>query len=141
MIIILDTSVIISFFLTRRESNALTLLKSARRWDFRLAYSPEIFAELIRKIQSPKIKKYPNFCQKKASRFIAWYKYNAEEYFPDELESLSIRDRNDQMFLNLAKACNADYIISQDRDLLTLWSIFDTKIVNPETFVKLEIIS
>lgn len=49
------------------------------------------------------------------------------------------RDSKDNMFLDAAFACNADYIISGDKDLLSLNSFQFTKIILPSQF--LEIIS
>jgi uncharacterized protein len=45
------------------------------------------------------------------------------------------RDLKDNMFLDLAFACNADYIISGDKDLLSIGTFESTKIILPSVFL------
>lgn len=47
------------------------------------------------------------------------------------------RDIKDDIFLATAKAANADYIVSADRDLLDLKEYEGTQIITAETFLKL----
>jgi uncharacterized protein len=45
------------------------------------------------------------------------------------------RDVKDNMFLDLAFACQADYLISGDKDLLSLETFESTKIILPSVFL------
>lgn len=45
------------------------------------------------------------------------------------------RDPKDNMFLDLTFACKADYLISGDKDLLTLETFKNTKIILPSAFL------
>ncbi len=47
------------------------------------------------------------------------------------------RDPKDDHILSLAVETNANYIISGDKDLLSLIAFQDTKIINAESFIKL----
>jgi uncharacterized protein len=48
------------------------------------------------------------------------------------------RDQKDNMFLDAAFACNADYIISGDKDLLSLNKFEQTLIVLPSAFINID---
>jgi putative PIN family toxin of toxin-antitoxin system len=45
------------------------------------------------------------------------------------------RDPKDNMFLELAKAVSADYLISGDKDLLEIKEFENTKILRPSEFL------
>ncbi|TSC66703.1 MAG: PilT protein domain-containing protein [Microgenomates group bacterium Gr01-1014_80] len=60
----------------------------------------------------------------------------AEIILPSEIQSIS-RDPEDDKFLATAKAANADYLISADRDLLDLKEFDRIKIIDAETFLQI----
>lgn len=54
----------------------------------------------------------------------------------DKIPAVS-RDPKDDKFLATAKAANADYLISADKDLLDLKAYQGTKIIDAETFLQI----
>ncbi len=50
-------------------------------------------------------------------------------------EAITCRDINDVMFLELALAAKADYLITGDKDLLVLPKMFAFKIITPAEFI------
>lgn len=136
-VVILDTSVVVSTFLSTQQSSALDVIKLAFKKDIILASSLEILQELQQKIASEKIKKHPNFNSKKVGQFIAWYKYNVQFYsIENDLVVPISRDHSDDIFLFLAKYVQADHLISLDNDLLVLKYFYDTEIVTPSDFMQ-----
>lgn len=47
------------------------------------------------------------------------------------------RDSNDDMFVSCALSADTNYIVSGDKDLLTLKTVSNTKIVTPAQFLKI----
>lgn len=53
------------------------------------------------------------------------------------IDSRICRDPNDLKYLEAALACQADFLISSDKDLLELRKFEKTKIVSPDQFLKI----
>lgn len=133
MKIIFDTNVIVSFLITKNFKDELfyNLLKQVKSGDIELFYSSETFKELQQSIKIPKIQSRLN---KNTSRFIADYKFIAINV--EVVNQVSIcRDPRDNMFLELAKEIQADYLITGDKDLLELKQFETTKILKPSEFI------
>lgn len=60
----------------------------------------------------------------------------AEIVIPEE-ESQVSRDTKDNKFIAAAEASNADYLVSEDRDLLDLRKREETRIVTANQFLKI----
>lgn len=139
MIVILDTSIIISFLLSKRDNNCRFIVRLAQNNHIRLAASKETMYELKRIISHNNIKKLPGYKAHTVASFIAWYQYNVEYFSIGTITpSKQIRDTSDSMFLKLAIASYAQYIVSGDKDLLVIKHIGKTKIVTTAEFVRLQ---
>lgn len=136
-LLILDTSVLISVLISRGLSYGRQILEHAYDQKVTLAASQETFHELRTKVKADSIKKYPTYKPAKIAAFIAWYKYNAQFFSLVEAPNIPLsRDTNDMMYLQLAQASQADYLISLDEDLLILKAFENTRIATPEEFMK-----
>lgn len=124
--VVIDTNVFISGLLF--GGNAEKILQLFKKDKLRIVISPETLHELITKL----------------------YKFRLEEAFIDEfvdlMESKAIkiipkkkirlsRDEKDNMFLEVAYTGKADYLISGDKDLLSVKEIYKTQIVSPREFL------
>ena len=139
MKIILDTSVLISIFLSLRRSYALDILKEALEGRLTLVVNKETLEEFETKITTPKIKKQiKNIVY--SEYFLSWYRKNAV-VFPmyinnPHIASKNLRDRNDLIFIDLILSSKAQFLITLDKDLLVLKQIKNTKIMKPDEFMQ-----
>lgn len=140
MLLIIDASVIISVLVSDNNSYGRDILTLAYSKKIDLVTTKEIFEELRTTSKSEDIKRLTRYKPAKFGSFIAWYKYNAMFItIPSDQQSPEIsRDKNDVMYLLLARVSKADYIITIDKDLLVLKKVGGTLIVDPEKFMKLE---
>ncbi|MBI4008634.1 putative toxin-antitoxin system toxin component, PIN family [Candidatus Roizmanbacteria bacterium] len=137
MKIVLDTSIIIAFLLSKGKSNLTEIIKLAKDQRINIITCKEIFWELQNTIHLDKVKKFSSYKPRLIAQFIAWYKYSTTFIsLPSSRISSVSRDLNDNIYLQLAKLHNIDYIITGDKDLLVLKKISNTKIVTPERFIK-----
>lgn len=82
---------------------------------------------------------FPYYKPRIGAVFVAWYTYHSQLFSVQTSDiNIKIRDRNDVIFLNLAKVSEAHYIITGDKDLLILKTFGKTKIVTPEEFISHE---
>jgi putative PIN family toxin of toxin-antitoxin system len=138
MLVILDTSVLISLLVARGESYARETLKLALQQKIILIASEATFEELRKTLKSIKIKKQMHYKSTKIGSFIAWYKYNARfiEVTKQITDNNNLRDASDVIFLSLAKSAKADYLLTIDKDLLVLKKYEKTVILTPEQFMR-----
>jgi len=130
--LVIDTNVIISFLISKYSKEELfyKLLKQVKLGEIVLFYSSETFKELLESIKIPKIQDRLN---KNTSRFVADYKFMAIGV--EVISKLTIcRDPRDNMYLELAKEVNADFLITGDKDLLELKHFENTTILKPVDF-------
>jgi uncharacterized protein len=136
MKIILDTSTILSFLVTKDRGDDLlsALIKKAKIGSIRLYYSDATFQELTQSMKKDKIK---SKLHSQTARFIADYKYLAAKVVQINHKVTICRDPNDNMFLEIAKEIQADFIISGDNDLLSLKRFENTRIIKAGDFVEI----
>ncbi len=139
MLLILDTSVLISVLVSRGKSYARDILRLASNNKVTLITSSDAFTELRTTLKSDKIKKLINYNPAKIGSFVAWYKYNAQFVTipPEKTSSISSRDMKDNIYVLLAEESKADFLITIDNDLLILKEIKTTQITTPENFIKI----
>jgi len=139
MKIILDTNIYISSFVfdSHVENFYLEILKKD---EIDIYFSDETFDELVKKLD---LKEFSSILAKSKrligridiDSFIQNIKTNSI-IISDPTEKVVIcRDPNDNKFLELAKAIQADYIISGDKDLLDLSEFEGVRIVKPSEFL------
>jgi putative PIN family toxin of toxin-antitoxin system len=130
---ILDTNVILSASFSAFSTPAKAVDKATIAKN-RAFISNEIFAELSEVIQRPKFDKYVPI--EKRLKFLE--KVKNEFIFHEVTHEIQLcRDSKDDKFLSLAAACNADFLITGDQDLLILHPFQNTQIVTPSDFLSL----
>lgn len=136
MLLILDTSSIITLLLSKHKTYIASIVKLGHKGAILFAVSDETYQELGKSISVKKIKTSKYYNEQKVGRFIAWYKNSTKKYkLSAKMPDQTSRDPNDNMFLSLAQSSQADYLISVDKDLLILKEIGKTKIVTPMGFI------
>ena len=140
MLVIFDTSVLISVFISSGKSYASDIIELAYNNKLTIISSIETFKELQDSIRKDKIKKFKSYNSRKMGIFIAWFKYNTlkTSINPNQKLSITSRDVKDSIFLLLAGTSNAHYLITVDRDLLDLKKVGNTYIISPEEFIHKE---
>lgn len=93
-----------------------------------------IEAELVDVLSRPHIRsKFPQITRERVETTLALFT-KARRIEVTEVEAVS-RDPKDDMFLACAKAAQADYLVSEDKDLLVLNEYAGTQIVNVLAFL------
>lgn len=133
---VIDTTVLVSAFLRPVPGGAaFELLRRAKQQDFQLFLSDDILEEtagvLLSRGHIRKRYEYPDaaaieFCQSLADLAVI---------VPEVPEISVVRDPNDDMILACAVAAGAEYLVSRDKDLLSLGGHEGVKIIAPETFL------
>ena len=137
--VVLDSSVLISAFLTPRGTSA-ELLRAADRAAFALCLSHEIIAETTRSLRqkTERIRRYyPNYSNAEVDWFAQMLAGSAEvvEKLP-ELRVVPL-DAKDDVIVATAVKAQADYLVSGDRHLLALGSHGSIRIVTPRQLLDL----
>ena len=133
---VLDSTVLISAFLAQRGvSNEL--LRHAREGAFHLFLSEEILDEaqgvlLDEERRHRQRYHYPN---EEAIHFIEGLRVFAHLVTDLPQVTVVIRDPNDDMVVATAERAQAAYIVTRDRDLLSLHYYEDITMITPEAFI------
>lgn len=131
--VILDANIYVSFFLTGGETIA-SVFALWKRGEFEVFTSIDIVAEVYRIFRYPKIqKRITSVDQKALTRMVEDL---VERVYPQERTHV-LRDPDDEKYLEAASACDADYLVTGDRDLLSLKNFGTTRIVSPKEFVEI----
>lgn len=133
-LIVVDTSTIIEGLLSNDKSPAFQILYLAQTKEFQLATCKETIAELKQTITKAAIKDRAK--PKIFTRFIPWYQYNSYDYQIAGISGLC-RDPNDDKFLELASVSGASFLVTKDKDMLSLKTIQDCKIVTSLEFLEM----
>ena len=129
--VIIDTNLWISFLITN-NLNILTELFLFER--FQIIFSDELFNEFIDVARRPKFKKY--FDEKSVQLLIQNISEKLE--FIKVASAITIcRDLKDNFILALSIDGNADYIVTGDKDLLSLNGFKGKKIITINEFIKI----
>ena len=97
-----------------------------------LCVSEPIMAEYYEVLARPKFKKFQNFFIR-AESLLADIETEAKKYFPTITIDL-ISDKDDNIFLELADECDADFIITGNTTDFTMTTYKKTKIVTPREY-------
>lgn len=130
---VVDTNVIVSAVLIRR-GNERRILDAWRGGAFDLVTSPPLLEELGRVLSYPKIRSARWMTD---AEIVELLEIVAAESVMVEggLDIKASRDPNDDMLLAAAIEGHADYVVSGDRDLLTLKAYRSIPIVRPSAFL------
>ncbi len=129
--VVIDTSTLVSFALTTGDIMS-QVIRAWRAQDFEILTSPKTLAELENVLQRPHIKKMARVPIERL--YVEVYKFSQRLSGQLVIEAVC-RDPEDDMFLACAVEGNAHYLISSDKDLLTLGRYKDICILNPGQFL------
>jgi len=107
--IVIDTNVIVSSLIQRGYPN-LIINELFIEQKFQLCISEELIAEYYEVLARPKFSKFPDF-QIRAETLLAEIEVKASKYIPTITLDL-ISDVDDNMILELAHECSADFVIT-----------------------------
>jgi putative PIN family toxin of toxin-antitoxin system len=131
MKLIIDTNVYISAFAFDKEMLALT---SHCLENFEVYNSPKTLAELKSKFFGGRLAKITkDFDLERANLYFETVGQKSKLVWV-KIELNHSRDPADNKFLELAKAVQADYLITGDKDLLAIEKFETTTIVKPSEF-------
>lgn len=130
--IVLDANIVVSFFIHHGAIIDALFLGFVKR-AFHIYLSEDIVREIQRVFLYPKIAKILTVPSEEITMLLTQH---AEWIEPKQQFSLS-RDPTDAKYLEAASACQADYLVSGDRDLLSLKKFGITQIVSPKEFVEI----
>jgi uncharacterized protein len=102
---------------------------------FLLCVSEELMAEYYEVLSRPKFAKFPNFFGK-AESLLADIETKAKKFLPIAKIDL-ILDKDDNMILELADECLAEFIITGNTNDFTFSAYKQTKIVSPKEYWEL----
>lgn len=124
--VVIDTNIFISAVIF--GGNPVKILELVSKQKIKLLVSRDVCAEIIVKIKNFPISEvlFSNL------KFILEYQTTKIE---PKREVTVCRDPKDNMFLSLALAGKADFLITGDKDLLVIKKFHGTKIVTPKEFL------
>lgn len=126
---VLDTNVVLSGLLWHGTPHAL--IDRVREGSLTLISSPALLAELVEVIARPKFDTILARSNTSRERSLVEMRELTEVLAPSPLAEPVCRDPDDDAVLALGVAANVDFIVSGDRDLLTLKSFRGIAIVTP----------
>ena len=129
--IVIDTNVIVSSLIQRGYSN-LIIAELFIEQKYQLCVSDELMAEYYEVLARPKFAKFQDFFIR-AEALLAHIETKATKYFPSITLEL-ISDDADNMILELADECIADFIITGNTKDFTFPTYKQTKIVTPKDY-------
>src|SRR5258706_11867222 len=119
---VLDTNILISVLITKKQSPPLQLYQAFTAQKFLLITSPSILAEVEDVINREKIVKYHKLSPKQREaimeQLLTLCYVTLESVKPDKV--IIERDPKDDKFLHAGMEAHSDYIVSGDKDLLDL---------------------
>lgn len=129
---VLDTNVFLRALINPNSQCGRLFDELADRYT--LVLSPPIVREILEVLHRPKIlAKFPHLANLDMAQVIGWFE-QAHVVVPEDILPVS-RDADDDMFLACAHEAAADYLVSEDKDLLVLESYQGTRICRPAEFV------
>ncbi|MBI4028969.1 MAG: putative toxin-antitoxin system toxin component, PIN family [Candidatus Blackburnbacteria bacterium] len=101
---------------------------------YRLFVSKPVLVEILEVLQRPELtSKFKTIKNLDKTRILHLLK--RAEVIEVKGDSTASRELKDNKFLALAEVAKADYLVSEDRDLLDLKEYKNTKIIDTETFL------
>jgi putative PIN family toxin of toxin-antitoxin system len=129
--IVIDTNVIVSSLIQRNYP--YFIIKDLFIEDkFQLCVSNELLSEYYDVLSRPKFSRFPDFYIK-AELLLADIETKSIKYKPTIKLDL-ISDKDDNIILELADECNADFIITGNTTDFTFPNYKETKIVTPKEY-------
>lgn len=129
--VVVDTNVIVSSLIQRSYPYRIIyeLFIDDR---FTLCVSEKLMAEYYEVLSRPKFNRFPDFLSK-AESLLADIESKAKKFTPRITIDL-IKDKDDNMILELADECVADFIITGNTNDFTFTKYKSTKILSPKEY-------
>lgn len=135
--VVVDTTVLISGFITP-EGVAAKLLRWTGAEDVTLCLSREIIEELrSRLLYRRKIRKHYQYADEQVHRYCQDLEASARLITDLPRVQVVTRDPNDDMVIACALAAQAEYIVTRDKDLLSIARHEGIRIVTPRQLLEL----
>lgn len=131
MIVVFDTSTLVSAVFWHTSTARRCLMGLANR-QFKLAVTDEIITEYTLTCAALRAQRP----EQDPAGPLAWILSRALRVAPAPLGKQRSRDAADDPFLACALTARAEYIVSNDRDLLALGKPFGISIVTPAEFLR-----
>jgi putative PIN family toxin of toxin-antitoxin system len=134
MIVVLDTNVLISAFLSPQGTPA----KVFARWmlgEFDVVTSPQLVRELARALTYEQVRKYTKHSDEEIAAIVEQYQASTKIIDPDLTISMIEKDPPDNRVLECAVAGEASFIITGDTHLLELKEYQSIVIILPASFL------
>lgn len=128
--IVIDTNTLISFFLIRKSARLDSLIANGK---ILMLFSEELLNEFLTVIQRAKFKKY--FSAGDIESLILMIR-NRAQLVEVTSKVLICRDPKDNFLLALAQDGKADYLLTGDKDLLSLKKFKKTRILSLSDYLK-----
>jgi len=131
---VFDTNVFIRALINPHSRCGRLLDESADAYE--LVLSPAIIREILEVLHRPRLQaKFPQIAHLDIERIIAVFEQAQVVETPD-VPAIS-RDPHDDKFLACARAGRADYLVTEDNDLLVLGAYEGVRICQPAEFIAL----
>ena len=133
-IVVLDTVIFVRCLLNHRSRWGRLVFDYSSRYE--LATSPAVIAEIIEVLQRPELRgKFRTLAERDPRRVLDLLT-QAKLVELDAIAQVS-RDPKDDMFLATAARAGAEYLVTEDNDLLVLKDYQGIKIITAEAFLRL----
>ena len=131
---VLDSTILVSAYFTPGGLSA-EILALARAGAFRICLSLPILLEVERVLHTTKRRRSHPYPDEEITRYLNLLGIVSDVITDLPLISGVVRDPNDDMVLACAVGGAAPYIVSRDKDLLSLGRYQSIEIVSPELFI------
>jgi uncharacterized protein len=136
-IVVADTTVLVSAFLTPRGV-ASEFLRRAREGLFQIVLAPAILDEMQdRLLHRRRLRRAYGYSDDRVKRYRRLLARTTSIVTKLPRVSGVVRDPNDDMVIACALEAGADYIVTRDKDLLSLGGHKGVRIVTPRQFLDL----
>jgi len=135
--VVVDTNVLVSGLLGNENSPSSQIIQAVRAQKIILVTSPVIIGEVESVINRDRIANLTRMSGEERASFIYGLIQRSEVTAGNQLAKRVGRDVQDDKFLACAHEAKADYIVTGDKDLLTLKEYAGIKIIRPRDFVEL----
>jgi len=129
--IVVDTNVFISALLKSR--NCTKILEALKQNKFQLVISDKMVEEFLIVVENPKFE----FCEFEKHELKELLVEKSKSVFNPVAKISVCRDVKDNIVLECAVSGKADFIVTGDKDLLTLKSFRKIPIITPRQFLKI----
>lgn len=134
---VLDTNILVSAFITPRGIPA-QLLQAWRAEDFDLVTSPPILEELREALSRPKLQRLYHLSPEDIRDYVTLLAQVAIAVSGTRAVSAPLlRDPDDRLILAAAIGSKSDYLVTGDKDLLSLNRFHAVRIITPSAFIKM----